>query len=157
MEERRLSPREERLGIPSEVASVARKLSWQTRPLSRFPIPLRLTQQSLTFNLSYPVTTPTACSFLSTDRLRSRRPTSRCPRPIERTNEEVMPVSALRAVSKSQNGVGAFILQCKRMEFNFCDWAGSSKGMRHVRTCPIPLPPPISLPSCNPTRYLFPN
>ncbi|PWW78385.1 hypothetical protein C7212DRAFT_315624 [Tuber magnatum] len=41
-----------------------------------------------------------------------------------------MPISALQAVSKAQNGVGAFILQCKRMEFNFCDWAGSSKGMR---------------------------
>ncbi|KAG0128304.1 thioredoxin-like protein [Tuber indicum] len=45
-----------------------------------------------------------------------------------------MPVSALQAVSKSRNGVGAFILQCKRMEFNFCDWAGSSKGMRHDRS-----------------------
>jgi len=36
LEERRLSPREERLGIPSEVASVARKLSWQTRPCGVF-------------------------------------------------------------------------------------------------------------------------
>ncbi|EHL00562.1 putative 60S ribosomal protein L51, mitochondrial [Glarea lozoyensis 74030] len=27
------------------------------------------------------------------------------------------------------NGVGAFILQCKRLEFHYCDWAGSSRGM----------------------------
>jgi large subunit ribosomal protein L43 len=29
----------------------------------------------------------------------------------------------------SQNGVGAFILQCKKLEFHYCDWAGSSRGM----------------------------
>ncbi|KAH0084736.1 hypothetical protein KCU66_g19039, partial [Aureobasidium melanogenum] len=40
-----------------------------------------------------------------------------------------MPLQALRTVSKSQNGVGAFILQCKRLDFHYCDWAGSSKGM----------------------------
>lgn len=28
-----------------------------------------------------------------------------------------------------QNGVGAFILPCKRMDFHYCDWAGSSRGM----------------------------
>ncbi|OCK90139.1 uncharacterized protein K441DRAFT_643682 [Cenococcum geophilum 1.58] len=40
-----------------------------------------------------------------------------------------MPLSALKAVAKGQNGVGAFILQCKRLDFHYCDWAGSSKGM----------------------------
>ncbi|KAI5845371.1 thioredoxin-like protein [Tricharina praecox] len=40
-----------------------------------------------------------------------------------------MPVTPLRLISKSQNGVGAFVLQCKRLEFNYCDWAGSSRGM----------------------------
>lgn len=40
-----------------------------------------------------------------------------------------MPLQALRTVAKSQNGVGAFILQCKRLDFHYCDWAGSSKGM----------------------------
>ncbi|KAI9831354.1 MAG: hypothetical protein M1819_005128 [Sarea resinae] len=40
-----------------------------------------------------------------------------------------MPVSALRKVATSQNGVGAFVLQCKRLDFHYCDWAGSSKGM----------------------------
>ncbi|TKA21897.1 hypothetical protein B0A50_08594 [Salinomyces thailandicus] len=40
-----------------------------------------------------------------------------------------MPLEALRTVSRSQNGVGAFILQCKRLDFHYCDWAGSSRGM----------------------------
>ncbi|MCJ1463512.1 39S ribosomal protein L51, mitochondrial [Pseudocyphellaria aurata] len=40
-----------------------------------------------------------------------------------------MPVRALRVLSTSQNGIGAFILQCKRLDFHYCDWAGSSKGM----------------------------
>lgn len=31
----------------------------------------------------------------------------------------------------AQNGVGAFILQCKRLDFHYCDWAGSSKGMKY--------------------------
>lgn len=31
-----------------------------------------------------------------------------------------------------QNGVGAFILQCKKLDFHYCDWAGSSKGMKYV-------------------------
>lgn len=40
-----------------------------------------------------------------------------------------MPVRAIRVLSTSRNGVGAFILQCKRLDFHYCDWAGSSKGM----------------------------
>ncbi|KAF1346157.1 thioredoxin-like protein [Delphinella strobiligena] len=40
-----------------------------------------------------------------------------------------MPLQAIRKVAQSQNGVGAFILQCKRLDFHYCDWAGSSKGM----------------------------
>ncbi|KOS18709.1 54S ribosomal protein L51 [Escovopsis weberi] len=40
-----------------------------------------------------------------------------------------MTVKALRAVSSGKNGVGAFILQCKKLDFHYCDWAGSSKGM----------------------------
>ena len=34
--------------------------------------------------------------------------------------------------NNDQNGVGAFILQCKRLDFHYCDWAGSSKGMKFV-------------------------
>ncbi|CRK28160.1 54S ribosomal protein L51 like [Verticillium longisporum] len=40
-----------------------------------------------------------------------------------------MTIKALKTVSQGQNGLGAFILQCKKLEFHFCDWAGSSKGM----------------------------
>ena len=35
-----------------------------------------------------------------------------------------------------QNGVGAFILQCKKLDFHYCDWAGSSKGMKYVASIP---------------------
>ena len=45
-------------------------------------------------------------------------------------NHAAMPITPLRLVSRSQNGVGAFVLQCKRLEFNYCDWAGSSRGMK---------------------------
>ncbi|PHH76611.1 hypothetical protein CDD82_3914 [Ophiocordyceps australis] len=40
-----------------------------------------------------------------------------------------MTVRALRAVSVGHNGLGAFILQCKKMDLHYCDWAGSSRGM----------------------------
>ncbi|TPX12142.1 uncharacterized protein E0L32_007257 [Thyridium curvatum] len=37
--------------------------------------------------------------------------------------------AAAQKVTTGQNGLGAFILQCKKMDFHYCDWAGSSKGM----------------------------
>ncbi|OJJ51079.1 hypothetical protein ASPZODRAFT_127086 [Penicilliopsis zonata CBS 506.65] len=40
-----------------------------------------------------------------------------------------MPVQGIRAVTAARNGVGAFILQCKRLDLHYCDWAGSSRGM----------------------------
>ncbi|KAI4144238.1 MAG: hypothetical protein LQ341_002686 [Variospora aurantia] len=40
-----------------------------------------------------------------------------------------MTISAIQRTSAGRNGVGAFILQCKRLDFHYCDWAGSSKGM----------------------------
>ncbi|RDW88586.1 hypothetical protein BP6252_00618 [Coleophoma cylindrospora] len=40
-----------------------------------------------------------------------------------------MTVNAIRKATVGQNGVGAFVLQCKRLDFHYCDWAGSSKGM----------------------------
>ncbi|TVY55932.1 54S ribosomal protein L51, mitochondrial [Lachnellula cervina] len=40
-----------------------------------------------------------------------------------------MVVQGIRKATVGQNGVGAFILQCKRLDFHYCDWAGSSKGM----------------------------
>ncbi|KAL4795867.1 thioredoxin-like protein [Aspergillus venezuelensis] len=40
-----------------------------------------------------------------------------------------MPVTGLRTVATARNGVGAFVLQCKQLDFHYCDWAGSSRGM----------------------------
>ncbi|MCJ1232421.1 39S ribosomal protein L51, mitochondrial [Varicellaria rhodocarpa] len=42
-----------------------------------------------------------------------------------------MPVSALRTVSTARNGVGSapLIIQCKSLDFHYCDWSGSSRGM----------------------------
>ena len=49
----------------------------------------------------------------------------------------------------SQNGVGAFILQCKRLEFHYCDHWSSSKGMKFVPPSPSP---PLSYPLSSPTN-----
>ncbi|KAL2826516.1 thioredoxin-like protein [Aspergillus cavernicola] len=40
-----------------------------------------------------------------------------------------MPLRGIRTVTTARNGVGAFILPCKRLDFHYCDWAGSSRGM----------------------------
>ncbi|KAK0722518.1 thioredoxin-like protein [Lasiosphaeria miniovina] len=40
-----------------------------------------------------------------------------------------MGVKAVHRITTGRNGLGAFILQCKKMDFHYCDWAGSSKGM----------------------------
>ncbi|KAJ4290620.1 39S ribosomal protein L51, mitochondrial [Kalmusia sp. IMI 367209] len=40
-----------------------------------------------------------------------------------------MPLSAIKTLATAQNGVGAFILPCKRITFRYCDWSGSSRGM----------------------------
>ena len=34
----------------------------------------------------------------------------------------------------AKNGVGAFILQCKRLDFHYCDKWGSSRGMKYVQS-----------------------
>lgn len=49
-----------------------------------------------------------------------------------------MPVRGIRTPSISRNGVGAFILQCKRLDFHYCDWAGSSRGMNAFLTHLLP-------------------
>ncbi|KAH9883880.1 thioredoxin-like protein [Xylariomycetidae sp. FL2044] len=40
-----------------------------------------------------------------------------------------MTIRALEKVSVGQNGLGAFILQCKRIDIHYCDYSGSSRGM----------------------------
>ncbi|KAF8454317.1 thioredoxin-like protein [Terfezia claveryi] len=49
-----------------------------------------------------------------------------------------MSVQGLRTISKAQNGLAGFILQCKRLEFNYCDWAGASEGMKAFLTHNLP-------------------
>ncbi|GAB7345682.1 hypothetical protein MBLNU457_3963t2 [Dothideomycetes sp. NU457] len=49
-----------------------------------------------------------------------------------------MPLQAVRKVAQAQNGVGAFILQCKRLDFHYCDWAGSSRGMNEFLRNALP-------------------
>ncbi|KAI9830505.1 MAG: 39S ribosomal protein L51, mitochondrial [Phylliscum demangeonii] len=49
-----------------------------------------------------------------------------------------MPVSAIRVVSQSRNGLSAFILPCKRLDFHYCDWAGSSTGMNEFLRTLLP-------------------
>ncbi|KAL6721627.1 39S ribosomal protein L51, mitochondrial [Lecanora helva] len=48
-----------------------------------------------------------------------------------------MPVRGIRTTSTARNGVGAFILQCKRLEFHYCDLWGSSKGMNQFLRSPL--------------------
>ncbi|KAH6624567.1 thioredoxin-like protein [Chaetomium sp. MPI-SDFR-AT-0129] len=40
-----------------------------------------------------------------------------------------MTIRALQQVSVGRNGVGSFVLQCKKLDFHYCDFGGSSKGM----------------------------
>ncbi|OAR02289.1 hypothetical protein LLEC1_03643 [Akanthomyces lecanii] len=40
-----------------------------------------------------------------------------------------MTIKGIKSIARAHNGVGAFILQCKKLDFHYCDWAGSSKGM----------------------------
>lgn len=51
-----------------------------------------------------------------------------------------------------QNGVGSFILQCKKLDFHYCDWAGSSKGMKYVVVnLPVHWMPFLRMRSCSPS------
>ncbi|KAJ5635978.1 54S ribosomal protein L51 [Penicillium longicatenatum] len=49
-----------------------------------------------------------------------------------------MPVKGLRTVTTAQNGVGAFIHQCKRLDFHYCKYGGSSRGMLAFLTQTLP-------------------
>ncbi|KAJ8109974.1 hypothetical protein ONZ43_g5996 [Nemania bipapillata] len=40
-----------------------------------------------------------------------------------------MTIRALEKISVGQNGIGAFILQCKKMDIHYCNQSGSSRGM----------------------------
>ncbi|KAJ5894255.1 54S ribosomal protein L51 [Penicillium taxi] len=40
-----------------------------------------------------------------------------------------MPAKGILTTSSARNGVGAFILQCKRLDFHYCTHGASSRGM----------------------------
>ncbi|KAI1122709.1 thioredoxin-like protein [Nemania abortiva] len=40
-----------------------------------------------------------------------------------------MTIRALEKISVGQNGIGAFILQCRKMDIHYCNQSGSSRGM----------------------------
>lgn len=39
-------------------------------------------------------------------------------------------ISFIKHISKARNGLGAFVLPCKKVEITYCDFGGSSQGMR---------------------------
>ncbi|CAK7903198.1 54S ribosomal protein L51, mitochondrial [[Candida] anglica] len=43
-----------------------------------------------------------------------------------------MPVKAISKVSIARNGIGAFVVPCHRIKINYCNWGGSSKGVREL-------------------------
>ncbi|GLI74299.1 39S ribosomal protein L51, mitochondrial [Penicillium ochrochloron] len=49
-----------------------------------------------------------------------------------------MPVKGIKTVTAARNGVGAFILQCKRLDFHYCNYGGSSRGMLAFLTQTLP-------------------
>lgn len=41
-----------------------------------------------------------------------------------------MVVRAIQQISIARNGVGAFVFPCKKVTLQYCNWGGSSQGMR---------------------------
>lgn len=46
--------------------------------------------------------------------------------------DSTMPVKGIPKVSISRNGLGAFVLPCHRVKIQYCNWGGSSTGVRHL-------------------------
>lgn len=49
-----------------------------------------------------------------------------------------MPVKAIPKFSVARNGLGAFLLPCRRITLQFCNWGGSSKGIREFLKYRLP-------------------
>ncbi|KAI5954537.1 MRPL51 [Candida jiufengensis] len=45
-----------------------------------------------------------------------------------------MPVKAIATKSISRNGVGAFVHPCHKLTLQYCNWGGSSQGLRQLLT-----------------------
>lgn len=43
-----------------------------------------------------------------------------------------MPVKAISKVAVARNGVGAFVVPCHRITLQYCNWGGSSLGIRQL-------------------------
>lgn len=43
-----------------------------------------------------------------------------------------MPVKAIPKISIARNGVGAFVQPCHRISIQYCNWGGSSHGIRQL-------------------------
>ncbi|CAH2355061.1 54S ribosomal protein L51, mitochondrial [[Candida] railenensis] len=43
-----------------------------------------------------------------------------------------MPVKAIPKVSVARNGLGSYIVPCHKIRVNYCNWGGSSKGVREI-------------------------
>ncbi|KEF53523.1 uncharacterized protein A1O9_10498 [Exophiala aquamarina CBS 119918] len=48
-----------------------------------------------------------------------------------------MPALGLKTVATARNGVGAFILQCRRLDLHYCNQGGSSEGMKSFLSSPM--------------------
>jgi large subunit ribosomal protein L43 len=48
------------------------------------------------------------------------------------------PSHTLPLLTRTRPGVGAFVLQCKRLEFHYCNWWGSSRGMNAFLKASLP-------------------
>ena len=48
-----------------------------------------------------------------------------------------MGVAGVKVVAAARNGVGAFILPCRRLDLHYCDWAGSSRGLNTFLQSPL--------------------
>lgn len=47
-----------------------------------------------------------------------------------------MPVKAIQKLSVARNGIGAFVRPCHKVTVNFCNWGGSSQGVRDLLSHP---------------------
>lgn len=43
-----------------------------------------------------------------------------------------MPVKAISRTSIARNGLGSFVAPCHKMTISYCNWGGSSKGIREM-------------------------
>lgn len=48
----------------------------------------------------------------------------------------IMPVKAIPKASIARNGVGAFVKPCYRVTVQYCNWGGSSQGVRDLLSDP---------------------